>query len=344
MSFKVTIHSNQSSFQVKTDETVLEAALNQGVNLPYGCRNGFCGACKGQIISGQVSYSEQPEKLSDEDIDQGFAFLCSCFPESDLEIDIELVEETSDIEIKTLPCRVQSIEKMSNDVIFLSLKLPAEERLQFLPGQYIDILLEDGRKRSFSLANPPHKDEFLELHIRHVPGGIFTDHVFSSMKKMDILRIEGPHGNFFYRENTDRAMIFMAGGTGFAPIKSIIEHLIAEKITQPIYLYWGVRTQADLYMNELAIKWEKDYPNIHYIPILSNQEHSTKENKPAWNGKTGYVHQAICDDFSDLSEYDIYACGPPIMITSAEESFKQQGLTDEHFFSDSFDYAEQGEK
>ena len=210
MSFKVTIHSDQSNFQVEDDETVLDAALNQGINLPYGCRNGFCGACKGEILSGQVSYEEQPQSLSDEDIQQGTAFLCSCKPTSDLEIDIDIVEETDSIEIKTLPCRVQSIEKMADDVMFVSLKLPAEQRLQFLPGQYIDILLEDGKKRSFSLANPPHNDEFLELHVRHVPGGVFTDKVFSSMKNMDILRIKGPHGSFFYREKADRPMIFMA--------------------------------------------------------------------------------------------------------------------------------------
>jgi CDP-4-dehydro-6-deoxyglucose reductase, E3 len=336
MSFKVTIHSNQSSFDVNSDETVLDAALNQGVNLPYGCRSGFCGECKGKIINGQVSYQEQPANLSEEDQVQGYAFLCSCKPESNLEIDIELVVETSSIEIKTMPCRIQSMQKVADDVLILSLKLPAEEGLQFLPGQYIDILLENGKKRSFSLANPPHNDGFMELHVRHVPGGIFTDQLFSTIKEMDILRIEGPHGNFFYREATERPIILVAGGTGFAPIKSIIEHLIEEKMMLPIYLYWGVRTQADLYMDELAAKWQQDFPNIQYVPVLSEAK-----NDQQWNGKTGFVHQSVCDDFNDLSSYDIYACGPPIMTTSAEQAFKKKGLKEGHFFSDSFDYAEQ---
>ncbi len=345
MSYKVTIHSKQSSFKVNTGETVLDAALNQGINLPYGCQSGFCGACKGKIISGQIVYPEQPENLSDEDIQNNIAFFCSCLPQSDLEIDVDIVEETSDIEIKTMSCRVQSMEKLTNDVMFISLKLPADERLQFLPGQYIEIILENGKKRSFSLANPSHKDEFLELHIRHVPGGIFTDYVFSSMQNMDTLRIEGPHGNFFYRENSsNRPMIFMAGGTGFAPVKSIIEHLIAKKISLPIYIYWGVRTQHDLYMNELPLQWENNFPNIHYIPVLSNYEPSENKNNQGWNGRTGYVHQAISKDFSDLSGYDIYACGPPVMISSARKTFKQQGLTEEHFFFDSFDYTWQGKK
>jgi len=237
-----------------------------------------------------------------------------------------------------MPCRIQSMQKAADDVMILTLKLPAEEGLQFLPGQYIDILLEDGKKRSFSLANPPHNDEYLDLHIRHVTGGLFTDQLFSTSKVMDILRIEGPHGSFFYREATERPLIFVAGGTGFAPIKSIIEHLIAEKMSLPIYLYWGVRTQADLYMDDLAKQWQADFPNIHYIPVLSEAE-----NDQQWSGKTGFVHQSVCDDFSDLCEYDIYACGPPIMTSSAEKAFKQKGLGKDNFFSDSFDYAEQSE-
>ncbi|MFK5985419.1 MAG: CDP-6-deoxy-delta-3,4-glucoseen reductase [Pseudomonadota bacterium] len=338
MSFKVTIHSNQISFQVEANENIIDAALNQGINLPYGCRNGFCGACKGEVLSGQISYPEQPKSLSDEEMEQNIAFFCSCVAESDLEIDIEIIEEVSSIEIKTMPCRIHSLEKISSDVMFMSLKLPAEERLQFLPGQYIDILLVDGKRRSFSLANPPHKDEFLELHLRHVPGGIFTDQVFSSMKEMDILRIEGPHGSFFFKEQSQRPMIFMAGGTGFAPIKAIVEHLIAEKIDRPVYIYWGARNQPDLYMDQLAKQWQLDYPNISYIPVLSDAE-----NDHHWEGKKGFVHQVICDDFDDLSAYDVYACGPPIMISSAQTAFKDKNMDEEHFYFDSFDYAETGD-
>ncbi len=336
MSYKVTINSNQVSFQVEIGEKILDAALNQGINLPYGCKNGFCGACQGKIISGEVSYEEQPQKLSDDDIKNQLAFFCSCTANSDLTIDIDLVEETSSIEVKTMPTRIHSMEKLSSDVMLMYLKLPAEERLQFLAGQYIDILLVDGKKRSFSLANPPHKDDYLELHLRHVPGGVFTDQVFSSIKEKDILRIEGPHGNFFYHEKSQRPIIFMAGGTGFAPVKAIIEHLIAEKIELPIYLYWGARDQDDLYMDKLAKQWQDDFANIHYVPVLSD----TKEES-SWTGKTGYVHQAIVDDIDDLSNYDVYACGPPIMINSAQTVFKQKGLSEDNFFFDSFEYAEQ---
>jgi len=337
MAFQITLSPQGITFAVETGEPILDAALNQGINLSYGCRNGACGACKVQVLSGEVSYPEDPIALSDEDKEQSNAYLCFARAESDLEIKAEVVQEISDIEVKTLPCRVHKLEKLTQDVMYMALKLPSTERIQFLPGQYIDILLEDGQHRSFSLANPPHHDEYLELHVRHVEGGKFTDKLFSHMKEMDILRIEGPHGSFFYHEESSRPIIFMAGGTGFAPIKSIIEHLLAEKITVPIYLYWGARSESDLYMDNVAKQWAEENSNINYIPVLSDID----EADNSWSGRKGFVHQAICDDFDDLSNYDIYTCGPPIMIKSGEQAFKEKGMESSHFFFDSFDYAVQ---
>ena len=253
MSYSVKVEPSKHSFEVEGDETVLEAALRNGLSFPYGCRNGVCGNCKGRLISGEVEYD--PEKmgaLSEDDKENNIALFCQARPKTDLTVEVQLVSSGDEIEIKKMPCRVVQKEFLAHDVVALWLKLPANERLQFLAGQYIDILLKDGRRRSFSIANAPHDDEFIELHIRHIDGGDFTGHVFDSMKTKAILRIEGPHGSFYLREDSDRPMIFMAGGTGFAPTKGIIEHVLAEKITNPMYLYWGARANRDLYMKDLA--------------------------------------------------------------------------------------------
>ncbi|MDH5573667.1 MAG: FAD-binding oxidoreductase, partial [Gammaproteobacteria bacterium] len=217
------------------------------------------------------------------------------------------------------------------DVMLLMLKLPKTDRLQFLAGQYINFLLKDGRHRSFSLANAPHIDDALELHIRHINNGSFTGEVFDKMKINDIMRIEGPYGQFFLRENSERPIIFMAGGTGFAPVKSIIEHALAAGIKRPMYLYWGVRATEDLYMNELAQSWATKYSHIHYIPVLSEPEADNKF-------RTGYVHEAILADFPDLSSYEIYASGPPAMVYAGRDAFAAQGLDLDHYFSDAFEF------
>jgi CDP-4-dehydro-6-deoxyglucose reductase len=217
--------------------------------------------------------------------------------------------------------------------MLLKLKLPMSERLQFLAGQYIDILLKDGRRRSFSLANAPHDDALLELHIRHIQGGFFTDHVFNEMKEKAILRIEGPLGSFFVREDSDRPLILMAGGTGFAPIKGIVEHLIAQESNRPIHIYWGARDKADLYLNQLAQQWSAEHSNIEYTPVLS----ATKDT--SWQGRTGFVHQAVADDHKDLSTHEIYACGPPAMIDAGRKAFNNNGLDEDFFFTDAFTYA-----
>jgi CDP-4-dehydro-6-deoxyglucose reductase len=216
----------------------------------------------------------------------------------------------------------------------MQIKLPANERLQFLAGQYLDFLLKDGRRRSYSIANPPHADEFIELHLRHVPGGRFTDHVFSAMKEKDILRFEGPHGSFFIREDSDKPMIFVAGGTGFAPIKGMIEHLFAEESDRQMILYWGARARKDLYLAELPLQWQQQHANFSFIPVLSDPAAEDK-----WQGRTGFVHQAVLDDFKDLSGFEVYACGAPVMVDAARDGMtKTRNLPEDAFFADSFVY------
>lgn len=333
MTYKVTIQPSGHEFNALDGETLLAAALDAGFSLPYGCRNGACGACKGKVLSGQVNHGEaQPHALSDEDKAAGLTLFCCATARSDLAIEVKEVGAAKDIPIKTLPCRIESMQLLSHDVMQLKLKLPSNERLQFLPGQYLDFLLKDGARRSFSVANVPEADELLELHIRHVPGGQFTEHVFKTMKVKDIMRISGPYGSFFLRES-DKPAIFVAGGTGFAPIKSILAHAFHAHSTRQMVLYWGARQLRDLYEPNLVAEWQQDQANFSFIPVLS--EPAAEDQ---WPGRTGFVHAAVLADFADLSGYEVYACGAPPMIDAARRDFKARGLPDDAFFSDSFDY------
>jgi len=335
MSYSVKIEPSGHSFTVEADESVLDAGLRQGVNLPYGCRDGACGACLGKLKSGQVSYPDGPPiALSEEDEAQAMAVFCQAHAQSDLIIESHEVEGSSDIPIKTLPCRINTLKRLNHDVMLVRLKLPEADRMQFLAGQYIDFLLENGRKRAFSLANAPNEDQELELHIRHVENGRFTGQVFESLKVRDIMRIEGPYGQFFLREDSDRPIIFMAGGTGFAPIKGIIEHALAAGITRPMHLYWGVRAYEDLYMHELAQQWADEYAHIEYHPVLS--EVAADDAGP---GQRGHVHAAIMADFPDLSGYEIYASGPPVMVYAGRDAFPAQGLNLDYYYSDAFEFS-----
>lgn len=334
MSHQITIQPSGHALQAETDETILQAALREGYALPYGCRNGACGACKGKVLEGSVDYGAyQPNALSQADIDAGYALFCCARAQSDVVIECREVGAAKDIQIKTLPCRVQKMDRVAHDVMVLQLKLPANERLQFLAGQYIDILLRDGRRRSFSIANAPHSDEFLELHIRNMPGGHFTGHVFEKMKEKDLLRFEGPLGTFFLRESddNDKPIIFVAGGTGFAPIKGMLEHAFHTEDQREMMLYWGVRSLRDLYMAELPAKWQAEHPNFTFIPVLS--EAKPEDN---WQGRTGLVHEAVMADFDDLSGFEVYACGNPMMVDATHKSLCAKGLREDAFYSDAF--------
>ena len=334
MAFNVIIQPSGHSFPVEQDETILEAGIRHGFTLPYSCRDGVCGTCKGKVLQGTVDYGVyQEDTLSDQEKDAGMALFCRARPQSDVVVECREVNSAKDIQVKILPCRVQKMEKRADDVMVLYLKLPANERLQFLAGQYIDIMTKDGEARSFSLANAPHDDEFLQLHVRNIPGGAFTEHIFSHMKERDILRFKGPLGTFFLREDSDKPIVFVASGTGFAPIKSIIEHALHIGLKRSMHFYWGARTLADLYLLDKAREWEAH--GITFTPVLS-------EALPAdnWQGRAGFVHQAVLEDYSDLSGYQVYACGAPAMVEAAHRDFTTLcNLPDEEFFSDAFTFA-----
>lgn len=341
MSFRVTIKPSDHVFEVAPDETVLQAALRQGFPLPYGCRDGACGSCRGHIAAGEVDHGRyQPSALSEADRAAGFALFCQARPLSDLIIESREVGAVRDIPIKTLPCRVQKMERLAPDVMALHLRLPANERLQFLAGQYIEILTRDGKRRAFSMANAPHDDEHLQLHLRHYTGGTFTEYVFTRMREREILRFEGPFGTFFLREDSDKPIVFLASGTGFAPIKSVLEHAFHRGIERPMVLYWGARTRADLYLDALPRQWAAAHPNFRYVPVLS-------EARPedVWTGRTGLVHQAVMEDLPDLSAYHVYACGAPVMVEAAHRDFTTRcRLPDDAFFSDAFTTSSDGLK
>ncbi len=331
MTSQVTLKSSNHSFSVEAGETVLEAALRQHIGLPYGCRSGACGACKGRIVSGEVDYGDyQEHALSAIERRDGRALFCRAKPLGDLVIEAKEIAGVGDIQVRTLPARVQQIVRAAHDVVILRLKLPTGERLQYLAGQYLDILLKEGKRRSYSLANPPHADELLELHLRNLPGGSFSNFAFSELKEKAILRFQGPFGVFFLRESP-KPIIFLAGGTGFAPIKAVIEDALHKGIERPMTLYWGVRARRDLYLPDLAQQWTAQHAHFKFIPVLS--EPLPEDN---WSGRTGLVHQAVLDDFADLSGYQVYGCGAPIMIETAQAAFAARGLPQDEFYSDAF--------
>jgi CDP-4-dehydro-6-deoxyglucose reductase len=331
MPHQITIRPSNHAFTVNDGETILEAALREGFVIAYGCRNGACGTCKGRLLAGRVDYgSYQEHALPEAEKQGGMALFCRARPLTDLEIECREVGAVRDIQIRTLPCRVQKMERLAPDVMLLQLKLPANERLQFLAGQYIDILMKDGARRSLSMANAPHDDALLQLHLRNY-GGPFSDYVFNRMKEKDILRFEGPLGTFFLREDSDRPIVLVAGGTGFAPIKAIVEHALHKGMRRAMALYWGARRRADLYMHELAEQWRIAH-GVRYVPVLS-------EPRPedGWSGRTGLVHRAVMEDFPDLSGHQVYACGAPAMVEAAHRDFTGLcRLPEDEFYSDAF--------
>ena len=335
MSYQVTLQPSEHTFEVEESEFILDAALRQGIAFPYGCRSGSCGTCLGKVISGEVFYPEGlPLTVMEHEHEQGRAVFCVSVAKSDLQLEVNEVSSSDDIEVKMLPARVDSLRKLADDVMEMTLKLPASERLAFRAGQYIEFIMRDKSRRAFSLANSPSNDEYLELHLRHVGDGKFTDHVFNEMKEKAMVRIEGPFGNFHVRDNSNRPLILIAGGTGFAPIKSMLEQLIEQEDTRVVHLYWGARAEADLYRNDLAKKWAFQHQSIQYLPVLSGVDSADN-----WQGREGFVHDAVAKDFADLSGFDVYMAGPPVMINAAKEKFSQQGLPIDQLFSDAFEYA-----
>lgn len=336
MSFTVHIEPSGHEFTVRSGETVLDAALRQNIGLPYGCRDGACGSCMASLLEGEIDYPSGKTAALEGQAEDA-CLMCQAVPRSNLRCAAGEVEQAEEIQPLTLPCRVDGKEQLSHDVVRLYLKQPTGQRLQFLAGQYLDIILKDGRRRAFSIANAPHDDAFIELHIRHIEGGAFTDHVFSAMEEKEILRIQAPLGRFTLREASERPLLFIAGGTGFAPIKGMIEHAFHVGIRRPMHLYWGVRARRDLYLPELAEQWAATHSGFRFVPVLS-------EPDPDWEGRRGFVHQAVVEDHPDMSGFDVYMAGPPVMVQAGRKAFEEAGLGLEHIFTDAFEFAADGKK
>jgi len=324
MTHRITLKPSGHTYEVDEGKTVLQAGLDAGFMLPYSCRAGVCRTCRGTVLEGKVDYGAVHDTyLPDSDKAKGYALLCQAKPLSDLTIE---VREVHGVRPRIIPCRVERLDMPAPDVAVTGLRLPMNENFRFLAGQYIDILMKEGRRRSYSLATRPDPGGVtaLEIHVRHTPGGAFTDHVFTKLKVRDLLRFEGPLGSFYLREESDKPMIMLASGTGFAPIRSICEYAAEKKIARPITLYWGGRLKRDLYQMDIAAAW----PNVRFVPVLSDEK---------WEGRMGFVHRAVMEDFPDLSGHQVYACGAPIVVESARKDFTAQcGLPADEFYADSF--------
>ena len=332
MSFTINLVPAARSFAVERDEAILPAAIRQGIGLPYGCRDGACGSCKSKLLEGRVIHgAHQLKALSVAEEEAGFILTCCATPQTDCTVEARSVPGAGEYPVLKLPSRVLSIDKPAADVAVLKLQLPANQNLQYRAGQYVEFILRDGSRRSYSMANAPHtlgSPPAIELHLRHMPGGKFTDHVFTTMKERDILRLEGPFGSFFLREESAKPIVLLASGTGFAPIKAIIEQMQHKAIPRPTVLYWGARKKADLYLHDWCVQAAATLPNLRYVPVLSDED---------WEGRMGFVHRAVMQDWPDLSGHQVYACGAPVVVDSAQRDFSVLcGLPADEFYADAF--------
>lgn len=336
-SFQITVEPFGSVFSIQSGQTILDGAMAAGWVLPYSCRSGACSACKGRILSGNVDAGALPvQVLSPEELAEGYTLFCQARPCTDLKIEVREIRLASAIKTRKFPARVQSLRRLADDVMVVSLQLPASEPLRYYAGQYIEIIMKDGVRRCYSIANAPHAGHSLELHIRHLTGGRFTDHVFgggeTQMKEREILRIEGPFGSFFLREESTKPIIFLASGTGFAPVQAIIQHMLHIGSKRRTMLYWGGRRPKDLYLDEYARQWQEYMVNFCYVPVISNAL-----LQDSWAGRSGLVHEAVLADVPDMTNYEVYACGSKTMIEAARISFSAYGgLPQEAFFADAF--------
>ena len=337
MTYTITVQPSGRSFEAEPAETMLAAGIRQGIGLPYGCKDGACGSCKCKKISGTVTHGPHQDKaLSAQEEADGYVLTCCGTATSDVVLESRQVTHAGAFPIKKMPARVATLEKLSPDVVRLKLQLPANDIIQYHAGQYVEFILRDGARRSYSMANAPHTliesgAPMVDLHIRHMPGGKFTDHVFGAMKEKEILRIEGPYGSFHLQESP-KPIVLLASGTGFAPIKAIIEHMQFMGITREAVLYWGGRRPHDLYMNDWVKARCAEMPHLKYVPVVSD---ALPED--GWSGRTGFVHLAVLQDFADLSGHQVYACGAPIVVDSARKDFVEKaGLPEHEFFADAF--------
>lgn len=332
MAYRITLRPSGHTYECEEGKNVLQAGLDAGRMLPYSCRAGVCRTCRGTILEGKVDYGRVHETyLPESDKAKGYALLCQATPLSDLVLE---VREVQGVKPRLIPCRVERLEKPAPDVAIIGLRLPMNENFRHLAGQYIDILLKDGKRRSYSLATRPQPGGItaIEIHVRHTPGGLFTDHVFNGLKVRDLLRFEGPLGSFYLREESDKPIVMVASGTGFAPIKAMCEYAFEKKLEQdrPITLYWGCRAKRDLYMLDLPRSWQR--PGFRFVPVLSDPTPQCQ-----WAECTGFVHRQVMADFPDMSGIQVYACGTPLMVEAARKDFSDRcGLPPEEFYADSF--------
>lgn len=317
---------------VRAGDTVLDAALRAGVALPFECRNGGCGQCKATLAYGEVDHGAyQPDALSPAERDAGKLLTCCATPRGDIEIEYLPAQAPGGIRPREWLASVESLERLAPDVMRVILALEGGERISFYAGQYINVLLEDGARRSFSFATAPQESERIELHIRRIPGGRYTGHVFEQMRAGDKLRFEGPLGAFFLREDTDKPIIFVAGSTGFAPVKSMLEYAFSRGVRRRMLLYWGTRRPEDMYFAELPRQWAREHGNFSFVPVLS--EPAPEDH---WQGRTGLVHEAILADFPSLAGHQVYACGSAAMVEAAHPAFRARGLAQDDCFADAF--------
>ena len=332
--FHVLAQPDNRIVPVKEDETILDACLRNDLPMPFDCRNGGCGDCKCTVLHGEVTLGAyQASALTDAEREAGRILACVAKPLTDIEIEYEPGPAAAR-PARVHEARVVAMERLAEDVMRVRLEVDGEEPIAYYAGQYINILLEDGQKRAFSFATPPHEPGPIELHIRRIEGGRFTTHVFTAMKVGDRLRFEGPVGSFFLREEGDKPVIFVAGATGFAPVKSMLEHAFHAGITRPMVLYWGTRKLSDMYLRELAEGWARDHANFRFVPVLSEPGPDD-----GWEGRTGLVHEAILADYPDLAGHRIYACGSVKMVEAAQPAFAKQGIAPDDCFSDAFTLA-----
>jgi CDP-4-dehydro-6-deoxyglucose reductase len=334
--FTVTLKASGRQFPVDDGETVLEAAQRAGLALPYSCRAGVCGSCKAVLLEGECHYPRNPPAALNAIEQAQHAILpCQAVPRSDLLLEAREVASVEDIPKRELVVTVTAKDRVAPDVVRLLLATPAgERRLRWLPGQYIDVLLDDGRRRAFSLARAPHMGRELEIHVRHVAGGGFTSEVFDTLQVGDRLRIEGPLGTFVPREDSERPAILVAGGTGFAPVKAIVEHFLHLGTRRPLHLYWGARSAADLYLRGLAEGWARDVDTLDFHAVVSDPEEAMRAGL-----RDGLVHEVVLEDHPDLAACDVYMCGPPALIDAGRRAFIDAGLPEAQLYYDSFDYA-----